>query len=1042
MGYKIAALQLGADRLEYSRAVSPLHVANETFLVASTIERCPKTMMLRELVTNAVEAAAQTQAGQPAVTISSKSVEGAEKLCIWNTGPGLSAEELHAICDLASTLHKQTGLDRNFGMGAKVASLPSNKHGLRFRSCKAGVVSEVTLGQRGGTYGRLSYRLPSGEAATCIDATNSCQAEGGYNLSQDWTEVVLLGNHADQNTVHSPYDEDPRTAPDWVADYLCHRYYRMPPGIALDVQLGAPVWRFAGFARRQGVFDRMESVLTQAGIVVHYAFCAAAAAVSNDGLPGAAGMAALVWRDEIYGLRTGGDWVLDAPSYGIPFGAGNVAVFVELPESFGVQPEVYRQFLRYRDGDQRQVLTGDFAALVRTAMPGWLRDIIAAFGPPTMDYTAAVTDELREMLVELGVRPVWRDANVPRSGAPKPSPNTADRPAGPRSYEKPPEIITLREPAQLDERDLQGRAGRYYPAAHQLFVNLTYSAVTRAAIQLEQAFQGAPDAVLRQQVAADLAEWMVTLQAGRGLVYALAKSDAGWQQDAVVRAYSPESLSIMADGFAALMPMARDRMAERLGMQRLADAASSLSSRAAADIRMATELIDAQQAARRAQGTSGANPAPFLTRVSTIYMQRGDMAAALEWARRAVDAAPQDPWAHHHMSNLLLQHGDMEGAQAAVERAIATAPTVPSAILRQAGAVAAKRRDTAGALSWIRRAIEAAPEDAWNHHQLATLLLQQRDLDGAEASARQALELEQNRPAAIMRQLSSVLAQRKDIPAALEIARQAIEADPLDEWNYHHLAGLLMQQKDLAGAETAAMRGLDYARTRPGAILRQISAIHAQRQDVPMARDWARRALDADPNDPWNHHNLSSLLLRQGDVDGAEKAARRALAVSPLPLAPLERQLSSVLAERRDMPAAIEAANRALKADEDDAWSYHQLAYLLSQQGKLDEAEAVTRHAIGLQPGQSAMLRQLSSICSRQGDTQAAFAAADEAITANPSDPWNHLHLSSLFMQQGDLDKAEEAVLRALGDGDAEDSPAGQRLAAIRRQRQPVPVTD
>jgi len=38
-------------------AVAPLKVGDEGFLVASMIERCPKTMMLRELAMNALEAA-------------------------------------------------------------------------------------------------------------------------------------------------------------------------------------------------------------------------------------------------------------------------------------------------------------------------------------------------------------------------------------------------------------------------------------------------------------------------------------------------------------------------------------------------------------------------------------------------------------------------------------------------------------------------------------------------------------------------------------------------------------------------------------------------------------------------------------------------------------------------------------------------------------------------------------------------------------------------------------------------------------------------
>jgi hypothetical protein len=40
-----------------SAQVAALLVSDEEFLVASMIDRCPKTMMLRELLMNAIEAA-------------------------------------------------------------------------------------------------------------------------------------------------------------------------------------------------------------------------------------------------------------------------------------------------------------------------------------------------------------------------------------------------------------------------------------------------------------------------------------------------------------------------------------------------------------------------------------------------------------------------------------------------------------------------------------------------------------------------------------------------------------------------------------------------------------------------------------------------------------------------------------------------------------------------------------------------------------------------------------------------------------------------
>lgn len=115
--------------------VTPIEISDKAFLIASTIERCPKLMMMRELMMNALEAAALAPEGNRRVEVSARKLDGIPKLTIWNTGPGMDSHELHDMCDLASSIGKKKGLDENFGMGAKVASLPSNKLGiLRKRS--------------------------------------------------------------------------------------------------------------------------------------------------------------------------------------------------------------------------------------------------------------------------------------------------------------------------------------------------------------------------------------------------------------------------------------------------------------------------------------------------------------------------------------------------------------------------------------------------------------------------------------------------------------------------------------------------------------------------------------------------------------------------------------------------------------------------------------------------------------------------------------------------------------------------------------------
>jgi hypothetical protein len=597
-------------------SVAALRVANEAFLVSSTIERCPKTMMLRELVVNAIEAASQAQ-GPKHVDIMSIRIDGVPKLCIRNAGRGMSAVELDRICDLASSLYKENSLDANFGMGAKVASLPSNKHGLRYRSCKDGSVSEVILCQRDGVYGRLRRGEDANAAPIeVVDATAACQAEGGYNLDADWTEVVLFGNGANQNTVTDPYGGNPRMEPDWLTKNLLLRFYRIPPDVVVRLSpdvLGGGHPRVmqtlgeaaAPTASAHNEPAQTETVRTPSGIAIHYRYYPPAADAAHPAsgpiprphAPGAPAhpyaIGCIVYKDEIYDPRTDARWALDAPTYGIPFGAKFCAVFVELPDDYLVRPEAYRQFLRFRGGDQRQVFLHDFGQLVTSYLPAWLKAVIRAHGPQQEKFVNEIEDELCDLLEELGVDPAFKPppppvkpaeaqkadpappapppATPPEAEAPQaPKDKQAARapqpsPPPPRKFERPPEIIGLDSDELIDERGLKGRAAKFYQTSHQLFVNLKYPAVQAVAVQLEAEFDAALNAERMRSIAQNVAGWAITRRIARALVYSLSKKAAGWPADDVARAQSPESFSLVADDWATVVEPARKRMEEELG---------------------------------------------------------------------------------------------------------------------------------------------------------------------------------------------------------------------------------------------------------------------------------------------------------------------------------------------------------------------------------------------------------------------------------------------------------------------------------------------
>ena len=535
--------------------ISRLRVGDEAFLVSSMIERCPKSMMLRELVKNALEAAERADAGGRSVVIRPLMLPEGRKLSIWNSGPGMSAEELRRMCDIASSIGKSNGLDQNFGMGAKVASLPSNQLGLRYRSCKNGRVHEVMMGKRDGVYGRLLRPDASGALAEVLDVTDAARAEGAPT-EYDWTEVTLLGNRAEQDTVADPYDGAPGMSRNWIAEELYARFFTLAEGVELVLQDGCHDKTghraFVPLAARLPLFARHEAVAAERGIVLHYIYDApdpdrrGETLGNRDTLSRQESFVGLLYRGEIYDRRAGGQWTHESPLFGVPFGSRNFSVLIHLPDDYPLLPDGYRQFLRHAGNLQHHILVRDYAALVTRNRPGWMLELLGRFAPDAQ-HTEAVRGGMAALFASLGVRRRWWP---PGDGTPPPHGGDGIE------YEVAPQIVPLRDLVDIRERGLERKAARFYRETHQLFLNTDYEAIGSIRDTLEREFADEEDAEAVRARALAAAEEVVTLRIARKLVFGLAKRDV-WPQHEVDQATSMFSLTLAADDPTGVLDEAR-----------------------------------------------------------------------------------------------------------------------------------------------------------------------------------------------------------------------------------------------------------------------------------------------------------------------------------------------------------------------------------------------------------------------------------------------------------------------------------------------------
>ncbi len=228
--------------------------------------------------------------------------------------------------------------------------------------------------------------------------------------------------------------------------------------------------------------------------------------------------------------------------------------------------------------------------------------------------------------------------------------------------------------------------------------------------------------------------------------------------------------------------------------------------------------------------------------LGTLYLQKGDGAAAVEPLDRATRLLPSNPQCHLNLGNARMMLGEIDAACTSFARAAAVAPDPADACFalgfaeaeraRPAAAEAAYRRALAArpdfldvlnnlggvlqtqgraaeAAEYYRRAARLAPRSIDVLANLALVLEMINDLDGAQATAQQALELAPSHPT--MRLLLGQLALRRsrlgDARSSLEQLLADAPPPPIAAEAWHTIGLVHDRAGDAGAAFRAASRG-------------------------------------------------------------------------------------------------------------------------------------------------------------------------------------------------------------------------------------------
>lgn len=218
----------------------------------------------------------------------------------------------------------------------------------------------------------------------------------------------------------------------------------------------------------------------------------------------------------------------------------------------------------------------------------------------------------------------------------------------------------------------------------------------------------------------------------------------------------------------------------------------------------------------------------------------GELAEAIEVARRHLDSHPQDGDVAGMLSLLYFDTEDMAQAREWSLRAMSLAPDNIDALLA-AGGVALAAENAEEARMLVQRGVQVQPRNgrAWLNLGLADML-----------------EL--------------------DLSAAREKLTRAVECMPEHIGSWHVLGWVQLMQQDIDGAEETFLRALaiddNFGETHGG-----LAAVAAVRGQWEKAEEEAKIARRLDPNAMSSHYAQILKLQREGRNDAAQRVIESAL---------------------------------------------------------------------------------------------------------------------------------------------------------------------
>ena len=319
----------------------PMTVNNTAFLLDRLGQDCHPLQYLRELSQNSIDAIRRTAAGGGDVIWDVDwnlwQENGVFKLCIVDTGVGMTGPEMvEYINQLSSSVCMQS-LSGNYGVGAKIAAATRNHEGMIYLSWKnaQGAMVHLWRNPETGVYGLKRWEHEDGTVTDYLEIVDDVKPP---EITENGTKIVLLGNSENENTMQAP--EGVPAPSRWIAKCLNSRYFRFSDGIRLKAREGWENPRSDSSRNKLRTVTGQEKYLKDhaassgklqlSGATAHWWILEDTDALTQESnYYSSAGHVAALYQDELYEMVSSKAGSARLQQFGVIFGHRRVVIYIE-----------------------------------------------------------------------------------------------------------------------------------------------------------------------------------------------------------------------------------------------------------------------------------------------------------------------------------------------------------------------------------------------------------------------------------------------------------------------------------------------------------------------------------------------------------------------------------------------------------------------------------------------------------------------------------------------------------------------------------------